>query len=524
MSAPIRLDVYSHNFSVIPRDMNSKVSAYEYARRMTEYELQWQGGRYPVRVPVRCYAVADKARTYFRFHRNQLDDFINYMAKEGYNRESFERVDHQPQPGVPIQLTLKPGWAPREHQVPVVEYLAKEQPCHVLPLQTGMGKTFCALYGAYKYGRRFELMIPAQYLEKWEADLTKHFELEDKDVLVIQGGKALIRAMEMAVNNEIPTLKALLISSNTYRNYLSECEASANGRSIYPFAPHEWNDRMQTGLRITDEVHENFHLNYRIEMYANLATTYNLSATIVTSVPVVKKMYDIIYPKSCWPEGMEYNRYTDLYAYAYAISNPDKLKHTVRGRKSYNHVEFEKSILKNKAYLEQYLELVEWVFNEDFLQHQKSGQRALIFAASIEMCGKIKAFLKRRHPRLDIERYVGEDSFTVLEKAEIIVSTLQSAGTAVDIDDLMYVLNTVSSNSEKQNLQSFGRIRKPKKWLEQTPRYSYTYCRGIRKQAEYHDNKLVLFNNKATKIVVRDLGIRLNTGDRPHWQHRGAVL
>ena len=96
-------------------------------------------------------------------------------------------------------------------------------------------------------------------------------------------------------------------------------------------------------------------------------------------------------------------------------------------------------------------------------------------------------FFATEYPKLDVRRYTSDDSYENLMDADVIISTLQSAGTAVDIPGLRVVFNTVVTASEIRNKQSHGRLRELK---DAAVLYYYFYCEDVDKHEEFHKSRV----------------------------------
>jgi hypothetical protein len=71
------------------------------------------------------------------------------------------------------------------------------------------------------------------------------------------------------------------------------------------------------------------------------------------------------------------------------------------------------------------------------------------------------------------------------------VTTIISAGTAVDKANLRTVIQTVSVSSTVANIQNLGRLRKLDDGKD--VRFAYLYAENIRKQVQYHHRREDLF-------------------------------
>jgi len=119
------------------------------------------------------------------------------------------------------------------------------------------------------------------------------------------------------------------------------------------------------------------------------------------------------------------------------------------------------------------------------------------------MCTIIRDHLRKDKDlsNLRIEKYTSEDEFEVLLNSHIIVSTLGSAGTAVDIPNLITVINTVLVSSSKTNVQALGRLRKLK---DKKVRFIYIYARNHDKHRKYHYDRLNQYRDRVSFIRMYD--------------------
>ena len=110
------------------------------------------------------------------------------------------------------------------------------------------------------------------------------------------------------------------------------------------------------------------------------------------------------------------------------------------------------------------------------------------------MCKHLAKVFAKEYPKLKVGTYVQEDAYDELMSSDITVSTIISSGTAVDIPNLITVLQTISIGSLQANIQAMGRLRK----LEGTELYYvYTYCKSIPKQWELNNKRESSIGDKA---------------------------
>jgi superfamily II DNA or RNA helicase len=95
------------------------------------------------------------------------------------------------------------------------------------------------------------------------------------------------------------------------------------------------------------------------------------------------------------------------------------------------------------------------------------------------------------YPDKVVNRYCEQDPFENLTEADIIVTTVISAGTAVDIPNLRVVVQTVCISSSVANIQTLGRLRK---LVGKDTRFCYLYAENLNKQRQYHQRRLELYS------------------------------
>lgn len=358
--------------------------------------------------------------------------------------------------------------------------------------------TFCAAAAASSLGSRIVMFLKPKYLEKWERDLKALLGIEPEEIEMVKGSKSLMHVIAKAAAGDLDC-KAIIVSNRTFQNYITLYEKQ--GKKIldqgYDCLPQEFIQMTGCGVRIIDEVHEDFHLNFKIDLYTHVEWAISLSATLVSDDPFITEMHEIAYAPEIRYNGLDYDKYVDSYAFLYRIANPEKIRTTELGNSSYSHTAFEKSIARNPKLLEDYLDMIAERVELRYLTRMKSGQRCLLYAASIQMCTIITDYLKKLYPDLDVRRYVENDPYDNLMEADLCVSTIGSAGTGHDIPNLITVILTVAIASKASNIQGFGRLRK----LNGVDvEFEYFTCLDIPKHVEYHERKELLISGLAKRM------------------------
>ena len=151
---------------------------------------------------------------------------------------------------------------------------------------------------------------------------------------------------------------------------------------------------------------------------------------------------------------------------------------------------------KNTAYLYDYFRVISDRLKTNFLDVYKKGMKSIVFFGTVKMCELYVSKLKKALPKYNVVKYTADDKITVMDDADIIVSTVLSAGTAVDIPNLVYALMTTAINSQQSNEQAKGRLRVIRDFPGMVPVFDYLVCESIPKHVEYDNNKIEFFRGK----------------------------
>jgi len=355
--------------------------------------------------------------------------------------------------------------------------------------------TFVAQYCMNQLGARTIIHFKGGYVQRWKDDLEETFNFKRGEFLIVRGSKDLAALQQMSLDGDLKA-KVIIITSATMRDYIKDYEESNGHSKQFPIKPIDFYPKLGIGFRVTDELHQEFHNNYRIDLYTHVPKSLGLSATMVSSDAFKNKVYDIAYPVMQRHDGGGYHVYIGVMAVLYHMDEDVRIRYM--GAQGYSHTTFEESIMRHKGLLKNYLKIIDHAIYHRFVSVREEGQSALVFFARVDMCTLMVERLKKMYPELNIVRYVGSenDSYEDFLEADIAVSTIGSAGTAVDKPNLRSSFMTTAIDSRQSNEQVLGRTRPLKDWPHVTPEFIYFGCLEIEQHVKYHARKREFFKGK----------------------------
>lgn len=497
VDADVRLELLSHGIRVYGFNYRGRDALLDFCRSCAAYGVKRiPGGRF-VKSMLKVYVGVTADRREFHFHRHQYAELIYHLRGWGF-ADSRISVEARPMyDAADVELTLVDKRDPRDDQVPKIEYLAADGATKVLTVDPGRGKTFMTLMAQYRIGKLTLYVIKAMYIKKWIGDLKQAFGFDVNDIMVIRGAADLKALTALALTENLDC-KTIICSNTTFMLYLKDYERYGDRVRELGFAcvPDQFCELLKVGLRVIDEVHQDFHLNFRQDVYTHVPKTISLSGTLESDDPFMNSRYEVMFPKELRIDNGARVVYTAVKALEYRFKRQNLIKFINKSRGSYSQVVYEQSIMKNAEVLSRYKEMVGQIAQHYYMEKKQDGQKMLIYAATVEMCTILAEYLKKLFPVLNVQRYVSEDDFDEMLTADMVVSTLKSLGTAQDIPDLYLVLMTDGLGSRQANLQAFGRLREMLRYPGCTPVFLYLVNLDIPKQIEYHTRKETLFKGR----------------------------
>lgn len=499
----LTLLVYPLYFVCLTNDPYIKRVIGEYTKRWIRYQMFKNPYNGSIEKSyVGTYAAATQSRSEVRYHINQLNSFLEHCSFMNVSSSKINRINKTiPLFEDKVNIDLKPGWAPRGEQADVIEYALKDDyPIKTLTIQTGQGKSATSLFINHHQQERFCLITRPQYLEKWVIDLKKMYEIEDDEILIVKGRKVLTELISALKEGRANHLKGILVSNRTYLSFIKEYEVLEQGiYETFGCTPEEFIPLLKVNTVYFDEGHQDSRIMFKTYIYTQAKKIVVMSATFDPDDPFLKKVTEVMYPKASRYQPKLSNQHTDAYRISYRFNYPRAIRCESRG--NYSHMAFEKSIMRNKAVERNYYAMVAFYLRHQYLNSRKPGFKAIVFCFTVAMCTALRDYLREvfQEENLKIGRYTQEDSYDTLLESDIVITTLMSAGTGVDIPGLYVGIMTVALKSTQANIQTLGRLRKMPDGT--TPKFFWFSNQDNPKHRLYDKEKFVIF-----KPITKSLG------------------
>lgn len=494
------MQVYSHFVKFSDVTEPAKIALRRVCEKLIQYSWEQVAGRME-RIRGKCFWAMTDDKQEFRFNISMLPEILEIFRQHGIKEYAIKRIDHDLYEPADSLVKMPATWQARPDQIPLIDYLVAPGYLKTIALRTGGGKTSCSLKGAELIGKRLAVIVLGRYVEKWIGDVTNNYGIDNKGLMVIRGCSQLMAALALAEHQDLG-VDVLIISHKGMQDYIKKYEQTKFAEMPSFMVPPEDIYRVfKIGLRIVDEAHQHFHLNFMMDCYTHIPKTIALSATLEPDDKFLNSMYEIAFPRYTRMGGGVDKKYVKCTSLRYGLNDWRKVRCTRRGQ--YSHDLYERWLMKRKDSLQRYLALIGAVAFKEFMQIRKPGHKMLIFATGVEMCGIIRDHLKTKFPELKINKYNSEDDYEVLLSSDISVSTLGSAGTAVDISGLITCLMTTAVSSKQANEQAIGRLREIHDGSGIVPHFLFLTCRDIPKHIAYEKKKFEALRSRivAEKII-----------------------
>ena len=490
--------IYSHHFEVSRLSPRGKGVCSSFAMPLVSWKNS--GGRgFSARQMDKVYAASDASRVYFRFHINLLEEFKEHLKKNlvlDY-QVTWETVPmYEP---VKVELPVRSHWQLRENQIERVDYLVNSpHPSRLLTMPTGTGKGISTMVALSRLGLRPCIVIQPKYIKKWIKELVEVYEFSSKEIMVVQGQADLMGLLVLAKEGRLKS-RIVIVGTNTMQAWITKYEELGDYSLElgYECRPQDFFQHIGAGVKVVDEVHQQFHLLFKIDLYTHCPISISMSATMISQDAFIRRMHEIMFPFKQRSPELAVKKYIDSYNVYYNFKEPERIRTTEYGSNNYSHNAFEASVMKHTPTLLGYIRLIDYILQLSFIQVVREKKRVAIYASSTDMCTKLMNWFQQKYPQYDIRRYCAslKDPFENVLEGDIIFSTIGSSGTAIDIPDLTTVILSNAISSIQANVQVLGRLRELKDGYP--PEFYFLTAANIGKHMEYYLAKRDMLKQRA---------------------------
>ncbi len=503
----MRIREYSHGFECTFDSVNEINTAKRFTDKfLTQYEF--------VKDPRTGTSTREAKEEFACWGPNNLtlgltsllqEKFIRFMLAAEHNL-----MAHTVEPlYMPAKFRCKvdPKFLPRGQQPEAVDYILEDEKIRTAHAATGFGKTLSSFFVMEQLGVRTAGVMSATHMATWVSGAKEYMHMTPDNLMLIQGSAALKAAIQMSQMNMLE-VDLILFSAETIRGFLKAWEE----RDVEPFdygcSPYELWKVLKVGFVIGDEAHEQIHNRFRMTAYTHAPKVLYLSATLICDDPFINLMYRHIFgaEEDIWES--DNNKHIAVRPLFYQLDKDllynRKFKHN--GPRGYSHIEFEKSVMRNKKLTNQYFRFIKAtidsaLYDKNFVE----GMKGFVMFASIKMGEAFQKYLKEQYPNRTIGLFVGGSAKAELYERDIVIGTPRSIGTGKDVPGLKALIQTVAVNSSQLNLQIMGRLRPVKingVLIAVDPLYVYLNCEQIKQHKIYHQHRLAHVAEKCKDIKV----------------------
>lgn len=363
--------------------------------------------------------------------------------------------------------------------------------------------TSCGI--AAENSQRLVVGVLPKYFKKWLSDIAANLDIKPKQIMGVENTSQLRGLIDMCKTQGTKKLPpVIVITLSTLRKFIDRYEEDPEGCvEDYGCAPQDLWKILDCGMFAIDEAHEHINTVFKVAMYLHGPKFVAMSGTMRTEDPFQEKVQNTLFPQIKRYLKVTMAKYIDVefIAYGFASQFLPKMRYQAFGRTDYSHTTLEKSIMKFTPVLRDFLAMNCQLIDYSYLQTYQKGDKCIVYVGTVEMADKMVSVLENRYPDKTINRYCAAegDEYDDLIKADMTVSTIQSAGTGVDIPNLTVAVCTPVVNSSKSNIQVLGRLRDlgGRKVTMFMP-----YCYQIQKHHKYMAFRYEIFRD-ITKSIRR---------------------
>jgi superfamily II DNA or RNA helicase len=379
-------------------------------------------------------------------------------------------------------------------QQDAIKFLMKtNNPQKFLCLPTGKGKTYCSIHYVFKSKKLPITFVDQENLmEQWKKSILHFTSIKEEQIYLISGRSSIDKLMKMT-KKELSKYKWFIAIHRTINNYLEE-DFDNVGKLF---------DKLGIGVKLYDEAHVEYQNIFLVDSLTNTESIY-ITATPSRSNPIEDNVYQKIFKDvpmfKVDDELLERYHNVIIVKYNSKPSLDDQAK--MKSKYGFDVNKWCSYILQDGKY-EDFANMIISVLNK--INKNKDKKTALLFH-TMEGNAILQDDLQNEFKDIQVGRFdssiKNKDKRMKEWEKNIIVTTDMSFGKAIDVKELMIVLDTVPFGSKVMTEQMLGRLRE----IEGKEVYYVAFIdvgfESCRNQLKQRRN---IYNKKARKIIELDL-------------------
>lgn len=300
------------------------------------------------------------------------------------------------------------------------------------------------------------LLVLGFLIDQWYKSLLQFTTLRKDDIYVVQGFDSLKDLWEMLNNGFEP--KVVIFSTRTLAMY------AIDRLDPYTTLPSyaEFQQKVGFGVLVHDETHLNFYTNTQIDIRSNIKHNIFLSATYQRSDYQGNRIFNMVFPRELLFGAQFVKKYTSVTVVGYRLGISQKVVPKFMVAKGYLHAKYENWLVAHHTFFESFMKnVLRVLINMYYTTKKKDGQKLLILCQTKKFVLEVVKYLKDMLTDKVTAYFSGDSKYgnSKLLNTAVIVSTIKSCSTGIDIKGLKTCINTVSFRSEPQAAQCMGRLR-----------------------------------------------------------------
>ncbi len=455
----VKLTIHPSSFEISPYKMGDLNSIERWMSLWDNHTFQYV---------YRAYSYDKENKTLYLPRGIDQDRLVRSMrTKYGTfnmeDRSKFETIESMKNNIQRVNTTFKPR---NNLQQKAIEFLSNKQietryGQKMLNLNTGEGKTFCALYSCLLDGSKPFIMMNALNLAtQWKDKILEYTDITEDEVYIISGRRTIEKLIDMS-NDEIKKIKFFIGIYNTVIDYINADDYRLDLTSLMY-------DKAKVNIKIFDEIHVHYQSVLSIDYKLSRIPSIYLTATPERNNRNEDKLFQSIFgniPHFKSPnENGSYGRYRNVIITKFTTSPTmeniaDVKKRSTRGF-SYN---------AYNDYLKDNPSSMGLLFNALNQVYSKlcMGEKTVLLVKNIDMIETLVDLFYEQD-------YINDNAVIVsayhskinkklkpkiLEESNLIITTDSSLGKGIDVQGLTRVISCINTSSTISINQMAGRLR-----------------------------------------------------------------